>query len=650
MIFLEQTFLTVLLFISLSMNLFLFVFIAYKKRNGIKKRVNRITQEIKYRHINRDINSQKYEGDVNPSKRYLAIGFDDFRQSDFDMVIPLFKKYGATATFNRIAWSSEFSKEDLWKINRVLNNGNELGDHTFFHCCYIYMDPLFNGQNPDFPEGEQIPFPSNEQMRNDYGNGKNAFGFDLKSSVRKANYGYPGYEKLIPFDSCWENLTDSECQFFRDFFSIYKDRTGKLDLLDELSNKYLGTKGHSSGSYSVRKGCYTGGIFTDCKTSCNHEIWERILKLTDLCYKDKYNSNFKFLTWSWPGDPRSPFLFSKNGRLYYDEDHTKLYNFLARFPSSLYKKERSWTDALYGGGYSLTHDTLYPSKKDGEKRVMMSKQLFINAHVSRKDALTYSTNRTISYDEISKDYEKSFFTTKRKSFASQMYDAGTGFYKIIEALRHDTANGLVHGEVIDSVNSYSERIFLEELLKYCKQTGVEVISKAKAYDICFNHSLEGGNLIYNQKLKNTAKEFLFDSECVPSNPDGYIGNCEVIYSDGVPQLVTNGKTVYVHYGIPLGNIRYSVNACGDGKIFIYAIKNSDSVDLNDEELTLLARVNVESKTMKSYSADFFISDNPETEYEQVCAGLGNKIMGIKIVYSQGLVLEGICLKKTDSTC
>ena len=641
-----------LLFVSISLNILMFSMllgIAYHKRSGIKHRINDALLSIKYMNLNKSINSQKYDGELTPEKRYLAIGFDDFRDSDFDMVIPLFKKYGATATFNRIAWNADFSKEDLWRINQVFNNGNELGDHTFFHCNYIYTDALCNGQNPDFPEGEQVPFPSNEQLRNDCGNGKNAFGFDLDASVRSADYGYLGYEKLIPFDSAWKNLTDAECQFLRDFFSIYKDKSGKLALFDSLSNKYLGTTGSSYGSWHDEKACYTGGIFTGARTSCNHEIWERILKITDLLYKDKYNPDFSFSTWSWPGDPRSPFYFSKDGKFYYDSECTKLYNYLARFPSSIQGNERSWTDVITGGGYYLTHDTFYPSRLDGERRCMMSQQLIYNAHLSRKNALPYSTNCTVSYDAISKEYDYSYFSEKRKSAAAQMYDGKGSFYKIIEALRHDTANGLVHGEVIDSVNSYSERIFLEELLEYCKQTGVEVISKAKAYDICFNHPFESGNLIYNQKLKNTAKEFLLDSECVPSNPDGYIGNCEVIYSDGVPQLVTNGETVYVHYGIPLGNIRYSVNACGDGKIFIYAIKNSDSVDLNDEELTLLASLNVESKTMKSYSADFFISDNPETEYEQVCAGLGDKIMGIKLVYSQGLVLEGICLEKTDST-
>ena len=113
------------------------------------------------------------EDELKPGgdKRYLAIGFDDFRDSDFMMVIPMFEEYGAHATFNKISNRVFLSDNDLKKIDVVINNGNELGDHTWYHCNYIYNDPLFNGQNPACPEGGQKPFPTNEQMRNDYGGG-----------------------------------------------------------------------------------------------------------------------------------------------------------------------------------------------------------------------------------------------------------------------------------------------------------------------------------------------------------------------------------------------------------------------------------------------------------------------------------------------
>ena len=46
----------------------------------------------------------QYTGVVTPESRYLAIGYDDFRKSDFSLVESLMRKYGARATYNRIAW------------------------------------------------------------------------------------------------------------------------------------------------------------------------------------------------------------------------------------------------------------------------------------------------------------------------------------------------------------------------------------------------------------------------------------------------------------------------------------------------------------------------------------------------------------------
>jgi hypothetical protein len=239
-----------------------------------------------------------------------------------------------------------------------------------------------------------------------------------------------------------------------------------------------------------------------------------------------------------PGSESSPFIFEKDGLKYYDLDCTQLYNCLARFPSSLYRNEsgddkyRSWTSLLREYGYKTTHDAWYPSRADGEGLVMMSKQFIYNASLSRLDALPYSTNRTISYIDIANEYPKEFFDDdSEKSLASQMYDAGGAFYEFIESLRQDTSNGMIHGEVIDSENTYSEKIFLKEILEYCKATGVEVVSKAEAYDICFNNVIDEGNLIYNATLRNTALEFMPDAENVPENPDGYTGDCKVNYDN-----------------------------------------------------------------------------------------------------------------------
>lgn len=196
------------------------------------------------------------------------------------------------------------------------------------------------------------------------------------------------------------------------------------------------------------------------------------------------------------------------------------------------------------------------------------------------------------------------------------------------------------------MDSYSEKMFLTQLFEYCKQTGVEVVPKAVAYDFCFNNEIEKGNLLYNPDLRNTAKEFMPNAKNVPNNPDGYVGSCYVISDPNKkPVLITTGEVCYLHYGIPLGEIKYSADIKGNGKIEIFAIKNSDSVELNDDTLMKLSEMNVSQDDYRKCSSKFFIPDNEETAYEQLCEGLGEKIMGIKIVYSSGLKVKNINIKK-----
>lgn len=588
-------------------------------------------------------------------ERYLAIGFDDLRESDFSMVIPIFSEYGAQATFNRIGYSAGWTENDTNCVNVLLANGEELGDHTWMHCNYIFSDPMFNGQNPNGVEGNQIPFPSNEQLRVDRGDGRNAFGFLLTDSCQEQLSDWNNYTGTwTAFETCWGDLSDEECQYIREYFSVMNGQPELLDVLDELSNKYLGTTGTSRDSWDDEMQCYQSGIFTGCKTSANHEIWERILQVTSAYYEEMCGE--KPVTWSWPGSIASPFHFEKDGCYYYDEEATILYNYLARFPSSLYYDEggeplyRSWDEVLAANGYLISHDTIYPSRMDGTNLTMMSKQLIYNASLSRENALVYRTNSSVGYNEIAESYDETFFSSGgSKGNAAQMYDAGGPFYEFIESIRQDTANGMVHGEVIDSVDCYSERMFLTEMLNYCQETGVKVITKKEAYSVCFEEIDEKGNLIYNADFRNTAEEFMPDAENLPTNPDGYVGDCYVKKYDGIRSLCTNSDTSYLHYGIPTGKILYGANTKGKGTISIYAIKNSDEVNLDVDKLELLAQINVDSSSdFDRVSTEFVVVDNEKTTYEQQWAGLGNKIMGLKIVYSEGLIVNKLSIIKTES--
>ena len=425
-------------------------------------------------------------------------------------------------------------------------------------------------------------------------------------------------------------------------------RSNLIVLLDKLSHRYLGTKGQSRGSWSDRVGGYTGGIFTGCKTSANHEIWERYLLITKLYLRDKFGVEVR--TWSWPGSKHSFCTFQYEGMQYYDEEHKQLFNNLGRFESSLYKdknginRRRSFTDVLRQLGYLSAHDATFPGKRDGQEAPLMSMQFIMNAWQSRPDALIYPTNRgTIGYRSMKNVYKKEDFNDD-VSLEVQMYDRGGIFHTAIETWRKKTANGIVWGEAIDSDDTWSERTVLEGLLKYGKFAGVEFITKTEAFDVCFNHRIVDGNLIYNPKLRNTAKEFMPEAKTVPSNPDGYEGNCVVEYEDGVPVLVSNDCTSYEHYGVPYGQLLFKADISGEGRLVFRTIKNNTKVkELGSAEV--LGTLTVKTLHYESLEGQLTISDEELTQYEQLCGGWGKKVIALRIEYVGRLRIKNISLYK-----
>lgn len=598
----------------------------------------------------------KYNGEVSPQRRFVALGFDDFVPSDFAWVIPLLEKYGFRSTFNRVQREIDISEtpsdiiaENI-EMNAVLNGGHELGDHTWIHQMFPYNEPLFNGQNPSSPDGSQVAFPSNSQLRDDRGDGKNVFGRTLTNNV-KTDIGYQAPD----INTTWGAMTDAQCQQLREAFSLYGGAYNLITLMDTLSNKYLGTTGSSRGSWDNVSGKYTGGIFTGCKTSANHEVWERIVQITALLMKDRFGLNYNIQTWSLPGSRRSMCYFENDGKFYYDAGFTQYCNDLARFESSLYEdlagnaKSRSWTDVLREYGYRVTHDAADPGRYDGTHEGSMRVQNILNADLSRPDCLIYHTQRSFNFSNAWSEYTEGTDLQGTEPYEVQMYDGGYGestkksFRTAIEVWRRNMANGVVWGEVIDSDESYSLKMIVEGLLKYAYKTGAEVITKAEAYDICFNHPVRNGNLIYNPGLRNTAKEFMPTAITVPTNPDGYVGDCSVSVSDGVPVLSTTGDTIYRHYGIPYGKIKFSADIKGTGTVAIRFIKNNTRLD-HQEWATAILTINVSNADFERKDGSFIVPDNAMTAYETQYAGYGDKIIGLHITYSSGLFVKNIDLR------
>lgn len=595
-----------------------------------------------------DVIEHKHQGNVTPQDRFAVWAFDDFKGSDFSMIIPLLNKYGAKGEFNKIfrnVIAIDYEKE---QINCITKGRHEMGDHTWLHYKFPFNEPLFNGQNPSSPDGEQVAYPSNSDMRNNRGDGKNEFGIDITMRVIDTN-------GLIPIETKWGELSDAECQQIREMFSVMKDTDSNvITKLDELSNKYLGTSGSSNGSWNNNEHCYTGGIFTGCKTSANHEIWERYLLVTNMYLKEQLGLNYNLQTWSMPGSKSSSCYYEYNGRRYYDKAHTILANYLAKFPSSLYHsndgndKERCWVDVMSEFGYICTNDALDPATLDGQTKPCMSIQFIPNSEDTRPNALIYPNirNKVMDYSAIAEEYTEGVDLQGTEPYEVQMYaDTNSSFHKAVEGWRHLTANGIIVGQLTDSIDTWSERVIIEGILKYAKSAGIKLITLAEAYDVCFNNHCDGNNLICNPMLRNTAKEFMPTSNAVPDNPDGYIGGCSVTITDGEPILITSDTTIYEQYGIVAGKYKYSADVKGSGTITIKAIKNN--TPYNDRgSATAVATITIDSSGAFTNKEEAFVLPyNTLTAYEQLCAGYGDKVIGIRIEYSSGLQIKNI--KLTD---
>lgn len=588
-------------------------------------------ETVKTTYVSTPVIRKTYEGNINRQKRFLAIGFDDLRNTDLDMIMPLFEKYRARATFNAVFKDYVATPVGNANLKRVFLGGHELGDHTFLHLSFPFFEPLYNGQNPASPDGAQTAFPSNDDFRLDVGDGKNAFGKALTENV---NIG--GVSGVT-----WANLTDEQCQTIREAFSVMK-HTGLITILDALSNKYLGTSGNSNGSWDSATGKYTGGIYTGCETSANHEVWERILECVHAYIRNEHGINWDMYTWSRPGAGQANLRYAYDGESYYDGNHEYIASPQSRFVSSLTGKSRSWTDVLLAFGYKVSHD--YPKSYDASYN-WISRQFIFNASLSKRDAISIPVTTSVSYSTIASAYPASFFSGT-KSKAAQMYDVNGSFRTIIEKIRQDTANGMIHGEMIDSQDNYSFRVFFENLLRYCESAGIEVITKAEAYDICFNNYIEHGNLLGNPYLVNSAAEFITDSENMPTNPDGYTGDCSVSSEDGVPVLTTTGVTECLVFGVPFGNLRYTAEAKGSGFIRVYGLPNSGKMDASNSRFVMLMNQTINSE--ESYTAQdvtFTVPKAALTAYEPVYEGYADRIMGVKIVYSAGLNVKNIRLVK-----
>ena len=582
-------------------------------------------------------NDFKYKGKVDLSKRYICWGFDDGRLTDFEWVAPLFSKYGFKATFNIIN-SRTPTDEFINNVKGLISQGHEIGDHTILHKTYMYNSPLFNGQPNSGGDGGQAGFPLNYDFTEDVGGGKNRFGYTLTDHVT-------GVASVLGLaDSMWASLDSSNCQQIRNHYSIFAN-SDIITYLDTLSNEFCGTSGSSVGSWSAEDSMYTGGIFTGCKTSENHEIWERLCEIQKKYYRHHYGLNQPLTEWSMPGGNQHQLYFDRQDDAYnyYDRDTTKLWNDWAEFTSTrILDKDstgvsRSWADVLRSYGYRHVHDSHYIGRSDGQTQKMMNKAHIFNANFSKADAL----NQITLLNRVNSNYSTPGHTYNADSLAKYndimkwLYEGDNEFRTLINKICNYTARGTIPYGATDTGDSFTWKLFYEMYIRFCYLTGIEMITKSEAYDICYNHSITEGNLFANPNFERLAYKIIMSNSC-PDEPDawsgGYIDTTEVAPDSFSAVLYCDESVIgFYDYGIPLGKLQftfYSKKTSSNGSVRIYAMRNSEHYNATTS-LDLLASATIDSTGWKKYTLTFTLPDadiinNGIQGYE----GWDNKICGL----------------------
>jgi hypothetical protein len=114
-------------------------------------------------------------------------------------------------------------------------------------------------------------------------------------------------------------------------------------------------------------------------------------------------------------------------------------------------------------------------------------------------------------------------------------------------------------------------------------------------------------------------------------------------------LDVSGSTRYYHFGIPIGNMKYSVKAKGVGNIQFRKIYNKTPYGYGVIGGTWMNQIAINSpSSFENYEYEFFIPDLPLTNSDAVCGQYGDKIIGISIVYSSDIQVKDIKLISEDN--
>lgn len=567
------------------------------------------------------------------NRRFAAFSFDDGRPSDFEWVAPLFTRYGARATFNIINTADHAQPGYVQQVNQLIAEGHEIGDHTVLHRTFMYEQPLCDGRTT----------PSNDDLRLDWGDGRNIFHSPLEQRLKESSM--QSFYRIDIADSVtWRTLTGEDCETIRRYYGVW-GHDDILAYLDELSARYCGTTGSSKDPDSWNGTAFTRGIFAGSRTTGNHEIWERLLAIQQRWYTDHFNLAAPPTNWSQPGGERCPaILYYRDGKRYFDRECTILANHYGKLTSTRTGLHRSWADLLKVHGYSTVSDSIFESQLDGSvyRSIMMG--FHVNAQCAKDDIVC----REPAFDRLwfvpaEVDNPDQPPLAGSTDWLKTIYETEENFKQGIDNLVGQIAAGCIPMGLYDSIDTFGARLVYELYLQFCQKAGIQSITMREAYELSFKRPVTTGNFFGNPEMARTVHEVIGASNA-PAAPDGWTaGQVEEItlpYSSSSSRVLAldgTDRAEYFVFGIPPGTLDFYCVARkgpGDSRLTVKAVRNIDPYFVSDA-CPVLEEIVIDEKDWTGYHTQFVVEDAPRlpqpSELSPTCDGLDNKICGLAFI-------------------
>lgn len=622
--------------------------------------------------------------------KFLALQYADFFIDDANVNIPLLNKYGFSASFvvqqcpkdnNFMDGFAGRAGDDVKLMQLIFSSGSNLEDHTPWHWTLSHELPFADGRT----------FPSNNELRLAVNGNRNVFGYDVSSPV--SDKIVPGYllGGINYEGKNWEDLTNGDCDNIRKtlaWFSIPRIEvsgsvvetggTRVLECLDFLSNRYLGTTGYGRipvgglsnpvldefgyPTYTQTpnfdgSGKIAGGIFQGAATTCNHEIYERILEISKLWASEVYGQPIEYSSWGRAGGISNVFYYLDfaTNREYLDSALTQIPWIHTKIRSSIFGHERSVYDILKAYGYKRSGFLNGSGRKPGSgmSNTTFSRVISLNGNVSKKthnlDGGYTSTFRMYGFNQPGISQAEFEANADNENVMAWRYDADKtagyshGVYEGLNRIAKEVAWGIIPMHTEDTIGAGYKRAtnaLIEEIrLRFCKEAGIEVVSYKEAFDI-IQKEIVLSNYFPNFDMFNSINTIVKSATNPQALPDGWVGIGSTgndIAIGNFIQLSESNKAYIRQYQITYGKLDFTFKAKGTGILRVYRILNKDPYQDGTTALAInpgtpYLQINIDSGDWEDYHGILEIpnvpSESPDPLFKQM-DGNHNQVCGLQ---------------------